>query len=200
MALQAFWNTRFSKRDFVYGKEPNAFFKSAIADLKPGKIFIPGAGEGRDAVFAAEKGWDVHCADISGEGRNKAMKLAAEREVEVSYNVADIRDVTYRESSFDAIASIFFHLPRSQRMQFYRDALNWLRPGGLFVMQAFTPKQLEHNSGGPKEPDLLVSVEQVANEINGFETIRLCEAETDLKEGSFHQGRASVVEYIGRKK
>lgn len=198
--LKQFWNQRFGAAEYVYGKEPNAFFKSVIDNMTPGRIFIPGAGEGRDAVYAAAKGWDVYCADTSDAGRDKAMKLAAEKKVGIRYEIMDINDAVYPDAYFDAVASVFFHLPEKTRLRFYQGARKWLKPGGLFMMEAFTPKQLQYRSGGPKDADMLVDTEQLTKELVGFDTILLKESEVLLDEGTHHQGMGSVLDFTGRKK
>lgn len=93
--MAEFWDKRFANAEYVCGKEPNAFFKSVIDTLKPGKIFIPGAGEGRDAVYAANKEWEVYCVDISGEGRTKARKPAIEKKAKIFYDINNINNVIF---------------------------------------------------------------------------------------------------------
>jgi 2-polyprenyl-3-methyl-5-hydroxy-6-metoxy-1,4-benzoquinol methylase len=198
--LADFWNKRFANPEYVYGKEPNTFFKSVIDSLPPGKIFIPGAGEGRDAVYAASRGWEVYCTDISDEGRAKATRLAAEKHARILYDINDISDVIFATSSFDVIASVFFHLPRKKRIQFYNDSVKWLKPGGIFLLQAFTPLQLQYSSGGPKDLELLVTIKQLSSELKGLQAVRLEEHEVILNEGSHHSGAASVIEFISKKK
>ncbi len=195
-----FWNKRFGESEYIYGKEPNAFFKSVIDGLPPGKIFIPGGGEGRDAVYAATKGWQVTCVDMSEEGRKKALRLAIEKDCVINYEIRNINDVDFPDSSFDLIASIFFHLPTGTRTRFYQNAVRWLKPGGLFILEGFTPQQLQFASGGPKDVELLVSAEQLLSELKGLDLLKITESDKILNEGTYHKGRASIVNYAGKKK
>lgn len=197
--MKEFWNQRFSETEYIYGKQPNVFFKSVIDTLTPGALLVPGAGEGRDAVYAATKGWTVTCLDLSDAGRSKAMQLAAENGVTIQYEIGNISAATYAAASFDMITSVFFHLPSASRTRFYENAVKWLKPGGIFVMEAFTPDQLQYTSGGPKDVDLLINAGQVRNEMKGLETILLRESEIILDEGTYHKGKASVVDFAGKK-
>ena len=194
-----FWNQRFSAEAYVFGKEPNVFFKSVIDSLPPGRIFIPGAGEGRDAVYAATKGWDVYCADLSEAGSDKAMRLAAEYHVTIHYEVCDLAITTFPEEYFDAVGSIYCHLPSAIRLPFYREVENWLKNNGVFFLEAFTPRQLDLASGGPKDPDMLMTEKKLAEEVGALKTQILKEEDILLAEGAGHAGRANVVRYIGIK-
>jgi SAM-dependent methyltransferase len=193
------WETRYSAYEYAFGKAPNAFFKSVIDSYEPGKILIPAAGEGRDAVYAAEKGWDVFAFDLSEAGRLKAMQLAQEKNVRIKYDVADVNEVNYHEGFFDMIASVFFHLPLDLRHKFYSNSKRWLKPGGVMVIESFTPEQLQFHSGGPKEVSLLMDAETIVKELADFKVIKIEERETILKEGLYHVGKASVVDFVGMK-
>jgi hypothetical protein len=198
--ISNFWNERFGRDDFFYGKEPNAYFRSVIDKLPAGRLLVPGAGEGRDAVYAATRGWEVHCLDLSDQGRRKAILLAAESGVSISYHVGSIADAHYPAGHFDMIASIFFHLPPQIRNKFYTDSLTWLRTGGLFLMEAFTPAQLSNTSGGPKDISMLVDPAQLAADLAALHTLKLSEEEPILNEGPHHSGKANVVDYLGLRK
>ena len=199
-AVKEFWDKRFAEPGYSYGTEPNVFFKSTIDSLHPGRIFIPGAGEGRDVVYAATKGWEVYCADLSEAGKMKALKLAAENNVRIQYDVKSIDDVQYAEDYFDVVASIYFHLPEKTRKSFCSHSIKWLKPGGLFISELFTPQQLQNTSGGPKDVALLVTAEQMAKDLQELEIIKNEETEVILNEGKYHRGKANVVRFIGKKK
>lgn len=195
-----FWDSRFAEPGFMYGTEPNVFFKSILDTLKPGKIFVPGAGEGRDGVYAATTGWDVVCADQSIEGQRKSLSLADEKKVAIRYDVGDIDTAQYRENEFDAIAAVFFHLPSPIRRRFFENAIKWLKPGGVFIIQMFTPRQLNFSSGGPKDNDMLLEPNEMI-QYQPWLNIEVCqELEIVLDEGAHHSGPASVVEFVAIKK
>src|SRR5690554_3550059 len=101
------WNERFSSKEYIYGTEPNIYFKEQLDKLDPGKILLPADGEGRNGVYAARKGWDVSIFDISREGRNKAAKLAEEYDVTLDYKIGELTDFSYAEEEFDAIALVY---------------------------------------------------------------------------------------------
>jgi 2-polyprenyl-3-methyl-5-hydroxy-6-metoxy-1,4-benzoquinol methylase len=190
--MKSFWDQRYSETDFAYGTAPNAFFKSIIDGLKPGKLLVPGAGEGRDAVYAATLGWDVLAFDQSEAGRQKAVALAKENKVGIRFEVADVQDFSTDEK-FDAIALIFFHLPVPLRQSMHTSIKNWLAPGGHLILEAFHPNQLNYTSGGPKELSLLLTPEILADELTELTILQNMAQQTELSEGSFHKGLAEVV-------
>lgn len=198
--IKVFWDKRFSAPEYAYGKEPNSFFRAEIDKLKPGRILIPGAGEGRDAVYAATKGWEVYCLDLSKEGRTKAFKLADEKGVKIAYDCKNIAEATYSEEYFDAVGAVFFHLPEDVRKVFYASALKWLKPGGHYISELFTPAQLRNTSGGPRDLSLLATAKDLERELGMLDILTNEETETILDEGSYHQGVANVVRFTGRKK
>lgn len=194
-----FWDDRYSAEEYIFGKEPNVFFKSVIDTLKPGKILVPAAGEGRDAVYAATLGWDVYAVDQSITGKEKAERLAVERGVSIHYTVQSIEETVLSDGTFDAIALIYFHLPPPVRKELHHRLPSALRPNGTVIIEAFTPAQIENTSGGPKEPDRLLTKEILMNELSTLK-IEICEEiTTELSEGTGHAGKADVIRFIGKK-
>lgn len=198
--VAAFWNERYAEGEYMYGKEPNKIFKAFIdAQPQPGTALFAGAGEGRDAVYAAGKGWDVHCVDLSEQGRNKALALADEKGVKLGYLVSDITKAAYPDAAFDIIVSVFFHLPDVPRKHFYASAKKWLKPGGLLLLVAYTPEQLNYDSGGPRDVGMLVAADTLEQDLAGLETLHLETMVTMLAEGTKHVGESAIVTYTGRK-
>lgn len=197
--IKEFWNARFGQPGYMYGDTPNLYFKSVIDTLAPGRLFVPGAGEGRDAVYAAEKGWDVYCVDLSDAGQQKAMQLAASRNVSIKFIVADIDAIDFPEETFDAIACIFFHLPNEVRARFYNNAAKWMKRGGHLIIESFTPDQLNNTSGGPKDINMLTTAQQIKEENNQLSVVSLEECTVVLDEGQHHSGKANVVRFVGKK-
>lgn len=197
--MEDFWNQRYSAVEFAYGKEPNAFFKSQIDKLKPGKILIPGAGEGRDAVYAATKGWEVFAVDFSEEGKKKAIQLATEKNVTIHYDILNIKDINYTEKSFDVIASIFFHLPETLRKQFHHTGMKLLKDDGIFIIECFNPNQLNNNSGGPKDVNLLYTQNILSEDFKELSIEQNIETKVTLDEGQLHKGIADNIRFIARK-
>ncbi|ULQ52080.1 class I SAM-dependent methyltransferase [Flavihumibacter fluvii] len=117
--MKDFWNERYSGKDYIYGEEPNQFFADQINPLKAATIILPCEGEGRNAVYAATRGWTVHAFDASTAGQAKALQLAGKRGVSIHYTVEDAGKITYPENSADVVAFIFAHFPESNRKQIH---------------------------------------------------------------------------------
>lgn len=197
--MQDFWNARYSESGYAYGTRPNTYFKSVIDTLPPGRLLVPGAGEGRDAVYAATLGWQVDAFDLSSAGREKALRLAADNQVQVNYTVQNAADFQALSDTYDLIAMIFFHLPQPLRGQLAPLLVQSLRPGGLVLLEAFTPRQLQYDSGGPKTAELLLTASQVQADFPDLQVLECRELDTELDEGPYHRGMAAVVRYLGRK-
>ncbi len=195
--MKEIWDKRFSKENFVYGKEPNQFFKHEIEKLTPGKLLLPGDGEGRNAVFAAQLGWDVTCIDFSEEAKNKALKFASEQGVEINYILGDVLSAFPRDIKYDAIALVFLHLAEDEREILHRNVVNSLAPGGRVILESFDRDQLKHNSGGPKETSLLYTLEQIYTDYNQLELDIFSKELVELNEGDKHVGQASVIRLSG---
>ncbi|PKP22979.1 MAG: SAM-dependent methyltransferase [Bacteroidetes bacterium HGW-Bacteroidetes-21] len=191
------WDVRYEREDYVFGKEPNVYFKEKISTLNPGKILVPAAGEGRDAVYAAMLGWDVHAFDLSVVGKEKAFKLAREMKVEMVFDILNISDFTYPENTYNAVAMTYFHLSPLLRKIVYANIYKVLKPGGVLIIEAFNPEQLKNNSGGPKDETLLISKQILEQELQGLRAIECFEKDIELSEGGGHVGKASVVRYFG---
>lgn len=194
-----FWDERYSAEEYIFGKEPNAFFKSVIDRMEPGRILVPAAGEGRDAVYAATLGWDVLAVDQSITGKEKAMRLAAERGVTIRYDVQSIEETDLLSANFDAVALIYFHLPPALRQELHKRLPSALRPNGTVIIEAFTPKQIGNTSGGPTEPERLLTKEILMQELGTLKIMQCEEVSTELAEGTGHVGKAEVVRFVGKK-
>mgnify|MGYP001594740126 FL=1 len=134
------WNDRYSKDEFIYGKEPNKFFEEEVNKLNPGKILMLGEGEGRNAVYAASLGWIVDAVDQSQTGKAKAMQLSSERKVKINYYVEDLYSFTPKLNYYDAAVFIFLHLEESLRSLVFKKAIDSLKPGGKIIVYNFVIK------------------------------------------------------------
>lgn len=200
-----FWDKRYANEEFIYGKEPNAFFKQELDKLTSGKILLPADGEGRNSVYAATKNWDTYACDLSSEGKSKAMKFAKSMDVSMEYKVGDFGKLEYEKESFDVIALIYAHFPAHLKSDFHKLADTYLKKGGYIIFEGFGKKHLQYNSvnpkaGGPRNIDVLFSVEELKNDFPGHEIFMLEEVEIELTEGDYHNGKGSVVRFIGKKK
>ncbi len=192
------WDKRFSSEKFVYGNQPNAYFKEVLDGLAPGKILIPGEGEGRNALYAAKKDWDVYAFDSSMVGREKALKLAEEHSVSINYEINDY--LNYQSSEkFDAIALIFTHMPSVMRRMVHQKYEGFLKDGGTLIMQVFNKEQLGHTSGGPQNTDLLFSIEELEGDFRNLSSFQAENHFSELNEGPYHQGLAHLISVEGIK-
>lgn len=191
------WNQRYAQEAYVYGIEPNEFYKEQLSKLQPGKILFPAEGEGRNAVYAASKGWDVVAFDNSEEAKKKAEKLAEKNNVKLNYLISSIEAFESDENSFDAIVLIYVHT--LNREENHRKLIRFLKPGGILILEGFTKNQLSNNSGGPRDLAMLFSEDELKNDFNALKNKNISEAEIDLNEGLLHIGKASVVRIVGKK-
>lgn len=198
--MKEFWNERYSVDDYVYGREPNTFFHEQLKKLQPGKLLLPGEGEGRNAVYAASRGWQVHAFDVSEAGQSKAYRLASEMGVSIQYTLASYMEYESHGVLFDAIGLFFTHQPSEMRAVFHKRLLEMLAPGGTLIMEMFHKDQVHRNTGGPGNVDFLMNEEKVREEFAALEVLELKELIRSLDEGSFHQGEAVVVQFVGKKK
>ena len=193
------WDERYRISEYIYGKEPNTFFSSELSKLSVGKILLPGEGEGRNAVFAAQMGWNVHAFDASIEGKKKALRLADEKNVSIRYDLLKYDEFDVTESSYDAIGLFYTHQAPSERKAFHRRILKALKQNGVLILEGFSKKQLQNMSGGPKNPDYLLSVQELEEDFGEMEIQMLHELTRELSEGSSHRGIADLVQLVARK-
>ncbi|GBD91062.1 tellurite methyltransferase [bacterium BMS3Abin04] len=197
--MNNFWNERFSSEEYIYGKEPNEFFKKEIENIKPGKALFLGEGEGRNAVYAAKLGWDVDAIDSSSAGKDKALKLAAENDVNINYSVFDLNDWDPNLEQYDLIVIIFLHLLPNIRKKAHDKVVKSLKPVGKLILQVFDKDQLKFNTGGPKNIDLLYSLEDVYTDFQDLEIEKFSKETIHINEGEHHKGKAVVINYVGVK-
>lgn len=199
IAPEPMWNQRYSQPDYVYGKTPNDFLVQVADHIPQGRVLCLAEGEGRNAVYLAQRGCTVTAVDASEVGLEKAQKLAAEQGVALETIVADLADFELEPGAWDAIVSIFGHLPPTLRAQVHRRAVAGLRGGGVFVLEAYTPRQLAFKTGGPPTADLMMELAILQQELVGLEFRHALELERIIQEGQFHQGLSAVVQVLGLK-
>lgn len=199
------WDDRYSSEEFAYGTAPNNYLKEQLEKLEPGSILFPAEGEGRNAVFAAKSGWKVAAFDISEEGKNKALKLAESSNITIEYQVGELETLHYQPEQFDAIALIYAHFPAEIKSAIHKTLETYLRKDGMIIFEAFSKKHLEYLAindkvGGPKDIESLFSIQEIQADFPNYEIIALEEKEIELSEGLFHNGKGSVIRFVGRKK
>lgn len=193
------WNERYSRPGYAYGREPNDFLASVAPRIPRGRILSLAEGEGRNATFLASLGCEVTAVDASEVGLAKARDLARERGVSIAAVVADLEAFQIEPGAWDGIVSIFCHLPRAVRACLHRGVVAGLKRGGVFVLEAYTPRQLAFGTGGPNSAELLMELTDLREELAGLRFLHAAELERDVIEGSFHTGRASVVQVLAIK-
>jgi SAM-dependent methyltransferase len=193
------WDQRFSETGFAYGKEPNDLLREQAARLPPGPVLELAAGEGRNGVWLAERGHDVTLVDGSGVGLAKAEEMARERGVKVRAVVSDLAEYVIEPAAWSGIVSIWAHLPPALRARVHAACVRGLRPGGVFVLEAYTPAQLAHATGGPRQVDLLMTLEGLRAELAGLDFLVGRELEREIHEGKYHQGPSAVVQVVARR-
>ncbi len=195
------WDEKFSREGYFYGFEPNAFIESKTTLLVPqSKVLCLGEGEGRNAVYLADKGFQVTALDASAIGMTKALALASKRSVSFNVQLLDLQQWDPKEN-YDAIVTSYLHLEEPLRTQAFRKAISTLNSGGYFIGEFFSLNQIPRESGGPKKPSLLYTVDSLASifSTEDCELVYLQECDVPLDEGNGHQGDALVIRVIVQK-
>jgi len=196
----ASWNERYaSASGYVFGETPNAFLAEMAPRIPAGPVLCLAEGEGRNAVHLASLGHPVTAVDQSGAGLAKARSLAGGRHVRIETVLADLQAYAINAGSWAGIVEIFAHLPPPLRRKVHAQAVRGLQPGGLFILEAYTPAQLALGTGGPKSPEFLMTLADLRGELAGLEFLVARELQRDVIEGSAHTGRAAVVQVLGRR-
>ena len=195
------WDERYSGEGFFYGTQPNEFLRDHAGALPAGEpVLCLGEGEGRNAVFLAERGFDVTAVDQSSVGLEKAVALAALRGVRIATVVADLADWNLeRPGGWGGIVSIWCHLPSALRCRVHRQASAALQPGGVLILEAYTPEQLKFRTGGPADPDLMPTLAQLRGELAGLAFEVAQERQREVHEGRGHEGPSAVVQVVARR-
>jgi SAM-dependent methyltransferase len=194
------WDERYSAEGYAYGTAPNQFLKENVHSIPKGKVLSLAEGEGRNAVFLAQQGYSVTAVDASLVGLNKARNLAEKNGVVIECMHADLADYDFGNNEWDAIVSIFCPLPSSLRIALYKKVMTGLKRDGVFLLEAYTPDQLKHGTGGGNLVDMMQTKESLNNELAGLEFTHLIELERDVIEGIYHTGTGAVVQAIATKK
>jgi SAM-dependent methyltransferase len=195
----SFWDDRYGTDQYMYGTEPNDFLRQNIDSLPPGSVLCLADGEGRNSVFIASTGRAVWSVDLSTRGPQKAMRLAAERNVVIHAETADLATFDLGIDRWDAIVSIFAHMPQSVRIDLHTRVISALKPGGVFLLEAYTPSQVGRGTGGPQDASLTMQLHDLRTELSPLSFEFAQEIERNVVEGTGHTGKASVVQVIGRK-
>ncbi len=194
-----FWDNRYDVAGHVYGEAPNAFVAEVAPQIPAGPVLCLAEGEGRNAVHLAALGHPVTAVDQSEVGLAKAHRLAKARGVEIKTLATDLADYAIAVGAWTGIVATFAHLPPVLRRRVHRDVVTGLQPAGVFILEAYTPAQLAFGTGGPKSPELLMTLAGLRDELLGLELLVGREIEREVIEGDGHAGRGAVVQILARR-
>ncbi|HQR69870.1 MAG TPA: class I SAM-dependent methyltransferase [Burkholderiaceae bacterium] len=196
------WNRRFDTDEFLFGVEPNAWLREHARLLPPrGRVLCVADGEGRNSVWLARQGFEVEAFDIAEVGVAKARRLADSHGVAVDFQVSDCDAYAWPQARFDGVAAIFVQFADpAQRKRLFERIVASLRPGGILVLQGYTPKQLDYRTGGPPFASHLYTPQLLRDELAALEILELREYEADVAEGSGHCGRSALIGLTARRR
>ncbi|MGE0440740.1 MAG: cyclopropane-fatty-acyl-phospholipid synthase family protein [Gemmatimonadales bacterium] len=191
------WDERYRAAGYLYGTDPNDFLRDVAGRIPAGPVLAIADGEGRNGVYLATLGHAVTSVDQSAVGLAKARELAAARGVPLDTVVANLADFAIAEEGWSGVVLIFAHLPPALRREVLGKAVRGLVPGGVLILEAYTPAQLGFGTGGPPQAELLMTLEGLRAELAGLDLEIGREIERDIHEGAGHGGRSAVVQIVG---
>lgn len=198
-AARDVWNGRYGVDHYVFGTDPNDFLRQHAAAIPTGPVLCLAEGEGRNAVHLAGLGHRVSSVDLSDIGVRKTLELAAGVGVTVAASQGDLATYDLGRGTWNGIVSIFAHLPPSVRAPLHRRVVDALAPGGVLLLEAYTPAQIGRGTGGPPVPELTMTLDALRVELDGLEFEHGAELEREVVEGAGHTGLAAVVQLVARK-
>lgn len=199
--MREFWEDAYAEDDFIFGTEPNVFLTGCTDLLQPGQHALALAdGEGRNGVWLAQQGLKVHSVDFSSNALQKARQLARMQGVAITFEEADLFNWSWPKEDYDVIVAIFVQFaPPDKRDQLFRHMKDALKPGGLLLLEGYTPKQLDYKTGGPSNADNLYTESLLRNAFDDWEILELREYEAFLTEGTRHYGQSALIDLVARK-
>ncbi len=195
------WDERYAGGEYFFGTKPNAFMVSQHHLLKPGMSCLAVAdGEGRNGVWLVEQGLKVLSVDSSAVAASKADKLAQQKGVKLAFEVADLLNWDWGRERFDAVVAIFIQFATpAQREVLFRGIRQCLKPGGLLLLQGYTPRQLEYKTGGPPVAENMYTEPLLRKEFADMEILHLVEHDAEINEGTGHKGMSALIDLVARK-
>lgn len=193
------WNERFAAEGYAYGEDPNEFLADSMHLIPPGRVLCLAEGQGRNAVYLARQGFEVTAVDWSESGLAKARMLADKHGVVVHTVLSDLNAYRIEENKWRGIVSIFAHLEPGLRRRIHQSCVRGLEPGGVMILEAYSPAQLAYGTGGPKDTELLMTRAGLVEEFTGLNVLHAAELVRHVSEGRHHTGDAAVVQFVGQK-
>jgi SAM-dependent methyltransferase len=201
MTSRPMWDERYGREGYFFGTDPNDFLVERVAELPAGgELLCLGEGQGRNAVWLAARGFRVTGTDISPVGLEKAQQLAAERGVTITTIAADLADFDLGDSRWDAVLSLWVHVPRPLRESLHPRIARAVRPGGLFFLEHYHPRQLGYGTGGPPDPTWMLTLDELRRDFAPWHELHGVEKEREVWEGEYtHGGPSYVTQFIARR-
>jgi SAM-dependent methyltransferase len=196
---RAMWEERYAAETYVYGTDPNDFLRANIDALPSGTVLCVADGEGRNGVFVASTGRAVTSIDLTSSGVDKTRRLAQVQGVAVTAVQADLAVHDIGVDAWDGVVSIFAHMPPPVRRDLHRRIVAALRPGGVLLLEAYTPDQIGRGTGGPPVAEMTMMLAGLRDELDGLEFVHAVEMLREVHEGPGHTGLGAVVQVIARK-
>ncbi len=195
------WNRRYATDDFLFGMAPNEWLREQVKALPPrGRILCVADGEGRNSVWLARQGFAADAFHVAERAVDKARGLAEREGVSVNFAVADFDAFGWPEAAYDGVAAIFVQFADPpMRARLFERIVRSLKPGGVLILQGYTPKQLEYRTGGPPFLSHLYTPELLRAAFAGLTIIELREYEAEVREGQGHSGRSALVGLVARR-
>ncbi|MFI5715488.1 class I SAM-dependent methyltransferase [Nocardia sp. NPDC051750] len=194
------WNARYAEPFASYGTEPNDYLRTVAERIPAGPVLCLAEGEGRNAVYLAGRGHQVTAVDLSDVGLANARELAAQHGVTIDTVVADLTTYDFGNSQWAGIISIWAHTPSAMRPGLHAACVRALRPGGVFVLEAYTPRQLDRPGvGGPPDPDALPTPAELRRDLPGLRLEHCAEVDREITEGKYHHGPSTTVQILAIK-
>ena len=196
---RSMWEQRYDVDHYHYGTDPNEFLVASVELLPGGSTLCLAEGEGRNAVFLAGTGREVHSVDLTEAGVAKTLRLAEQRGVQVAAVVGDLAVFDLGSNRWDVMVSIFAHMPPRVRRDLHSRVVGALKPGGVYLLEAYTPAQIGRGTGGPSVAEMTMTLDGLREELSGLELLHGEELDREVIEGAGHTGVGSVVQVIARK-
>lgn len=194
------WDERYASSPNLFGDEPSPLLIEYRQLFAPGMTALSiGDGEGRNGVWLAQQGLDVLSVDVSTVALGRARRRASNCGVAIKSLCLDVLEWDWPRSAFDLITLMFVHLPAEQRRRLNQSIIDALKPGGLFLLEAFHREQLACASGGPGNPELLYTLETIKEDFAGLTPLKLARVDTEVVLGGESRGKGVAVHFVARK-